>query len=102
MRMLRSCSLWIASKGCVALVTVSSEEEDVPGVDVDGLVFRICFVLLFSLYHGSFLLSRIMTLSCIQALAPWLYCSDGGKQMVPMIFHATCILLNVPYSCLLQ
>jgi hypothetical protein len=73
MRMLRSCSLWIASKGCVALVTVSSEEEDVPGVDFDGLVFRICFVLLFSLYHGSFLLllyydSFLYPSSCSMAL----------------------------------
>jgi hypothetical protein len=42
MRMLVSCSLWIASKRCEALATVFL----VPGLDVNGLVFRICFVLL--------------------------------------------------------
>jgi hypothetical protein len=41
MRMLVFFSPWIASKRCEALATMFL----VPGLDVDGLVFRICFVL---------------------------------------------------------
>jgi hypothetical protein len=56
--MLVSFSLWIASRGYVALATVCLGEEDVPGVDVDRLVFRICFVLL------SFALSWLSICCC--------------------------------------